>query len=290
MPLVVENFFPEGSDVLFCYVDEAGCTGTWVGDGSAAQPALVIAGLLIQQRFVIDISKAYIDLKREYLPGIFDGLSLREAVENEVKGANLRKLIRKRQLRAKPELKFIDGVLGLLEQFDVRILATLWPKTLGREFLGQAVYSKSTQELHQSLQTLLSSLGEQGQVIADSRNPQLNSVIASSVMSQRLKKGGDPFSCLLEVPVFANSQNHLMLQMADIMASTLLWPMCTQAFMAEEKSQFIRRQDRIIWLRHVSRIRKLAGISPGDLRGFHVNGQGRHIETMLWPKPHAAKK
>jgi hypothetical protein len=272
------------------YLDESGCTGTWSGDDSAAQPAIVVMGLLINQKHITAISQSFLRLKRKNFPELLAGLSLRHSMELEIKGSSIRSKIRKKKERAKTELKFLDQVLQLLSEYDVRILGSFWPKTFGKQVFGDALYSSAAQGIHSALQSHLARINQVGLVLADSRNDLLNSVVSGSILSQKLRASGDRFPNIVEAPGFVNSSHHAMIQMADIIASSILWPMCTQSFMQKEPSRLIRGQDMFIWSRYVSRVRKLAGITPGNFDGFHVNGQGRQIETLLWPKPHVPKK
>jgi hypothetical protein len=44
------------------------------------------------------------------------------------------------------------------------------------------------------------------------------------------RTGGDPYPALCEVPLFAASDNHAGLQIADLLASTLVFPMAAAAY------------------------------------------------------------
>jgi hypothetical protein len=69
-----------------------------------------------------------------------------------------------------------------------------------------------------------------GVVVADSRTPKLDAQVAHSVFTQKWRSGRDPYQPLLEIPLFANSQNHVGLQIADLLASTFVLPMAAIAY------------------------------------------------------------
>lgn len=64
-----------------------------------------------------------------------------------------------------------------------------------------------------------------GVLIADGRAHHQNIQVSHSVFTQKWRTGGDPFPSMLEVPVFSHSENHVGLQLADLIASTLVFPM-----------------------------------------------------------------
>jgi hypothetical protein len=70
----------------------------------------------------------------------------------------------------------------------------------------------------------------EGLVVADSRTPALNTSVAHSVFTQKFKLAGDEYEHILEMPTFGHSDNHAGIQIADLLASALLFPMATNAF------------------------------------------------------------
>ena len=61
-------------------------------------------------------------------------------------------------------------------------------------------------------------------VIADSRDPKANEAAAHSIYVEKFLAGGDKHPRILEMPTFGSSQNHIGLQLADIVCSALLFP------------------------------------------------------------------
>ncbi|WP_343049927.1 DUF3800 domain-containing protein [Burkholderia guangdongensis] len=54
-----------------CYIDEAGCSAALPAKKTNIQPLLVIAGLIVQQDALADITREFLALKRKYFPGSF---------------------------------------------------------------------------------------------------------------------------------------------------------------------------------------------------------------------------
>nr|WP_240655441.1 hypothetical protein [Paraburkholderia phosphatilytica] len=53
------------------------------------QPLLVIAGLIVQQDALADITREFLTLKRRYFPGSFKSIHLLDDVREEIKGSSL---------------------------------------------------------------------------------------------------------------------------------------------------------------------------------------------------------
>jgi hypothetical protein len=75
-------------------------------------------------------------------------------------------------------------------------------------------------------------MNDRGVVIADSRVPGQNVNVAHSVFTQKYRATGDPYPRILEVPVFGHSNNHVGLQLADVVGSALLAPTRLLFFLA----------------------------------------------------------
>lgn len=79
-------------------------------------------------------------------------------------------------------------------------------------------YTFAVQDLAVHFGQFLLEAGSHGVIIADSRNPGPNIEVAHSVFTQKWRTGGDPYPPLMEVPLFAHSDNHAGLQLADLVA------------------------------------------------------------------------
>jgi hypothetical protein len=264
------------------YLDEAGDDGTWMGDASGSQPAIAIVALMLESSKLRDITIDFLNLKRRFFPGKFDQPHLLDSILKEVKGSDLRAKIRNRGERAKTQLHFLDEVFDLLEKYDASLVATLWPKKLGEPVDGNALYTTAVQRLSGKFQGFLAAHDDYGVVIADSRIPKLNSSVAHSVFTQKFKSDRDAFQRVVEAPLFGHSDTHAMIQITDLLASAILWPILTQAFMANEPSRLIRKRDRLIWIRYAKRLRGISGLKAGWQTAIYVHGWG-YSKRVFFP-------
>lgn len=93
-----------------------------------------------------------------------------------------------------------------------------------------ASYGYAVQDIARHFSQNLESLGDTGVIIADGRSHQTNRKVAHSIFTQKWRTGGDPYPALREVPLFAASDNHAGLQIADLIASTLVFPMAATTY------------------------------------------------------------
>ncbi len=149
----------------------------------------------------------------------------------EIKGADLRRPFREQNRRSiRHATGFLDKTIGLLHSHDVRLVCRVWIKGPGEPFSPRSVYSFSVQALCDSFQAFLRAHDEMGLVIADSTMPQQNTIVSHSIFTGRYKQAGDRYPKLIEVPVFGHSDNHAGLQITDIVASALVFPICAYSF------------------------------------------------------------
>jgi hypothetical protein len=71
--------------------------------------------------------------------------------------------------------------------------------------------------------------GERGMVVVDSQTYQHNHQLAHSVFTQRFARKPS-HEQLIDMPVFGHSDNHAVLQMADLLCSALLAPIACAAY------------------------------------------------------------
>jgi hypothetical protein len=69
-----------------------------------------------------------------------------------------------------------------------------------------------------------------GIIIADSRVKRLNTQVAHSIFTQKFKSSGDLYDRIVELPTFAHSDNHAMLQISDFVCSSLITPLAIHAY------------------------------------------------------------
>jgi hypothetical protein len=215
-----------------CYIDESGCTGVLPTAFSPIQPLLVVGGLFLGSYELRSLTNAYLDLKGRYFPFLMPaGRPFLDRVLVEVKGADLRRDIRsgvRRELRR--AIGFLDDLVDLLEQHHTRIVGRAWIKGIGMPINGTSLYTSSIQAICRDFQDFLTGLNDYGVVIADGRSKAKNINVAHSVFTKKYQAAGDEYNRLAEMPTFGNSDNHVALQIADLLCSALLFPLAAYSY------------------------------------------------------------
>lgn len=260
-----------------CYVDEAGCPGALPSATSSVQPVLVIAALFVPQSQLALLTRDFLQLKRHFNPGLAPASSpWLDLAKNEIKGADLRRDLRVAgRNRRRGVNGFLDRVLRLLEQANCRLVARIYIKGPGGPFNGRAVYTSSVQALCTSFQHFLTVQDSRGFMVADSRTPALNSVVSHSIFTQKFKSTGDAYDRILEMPTFGHSENHIALQITDLLCSSILSPMATSTFCPGHiTSVHVHARDEDIRKLYANRIKALCYRYNDGLRpkgGLTVN-------------------
>ena len=133
-----------------CFIDEAGDLGA-LGNPPREndQPVLVITGLIVDQASLYDLTNDFLDIKRNYFPGLLYPSSRRlDRILPEIKGADVRRNVtRGTSAQQRHAIGFLDRVFELLDRHGVRLVARIWVKGIGVPFKGTAVYTSSVQEI-----------------------------------------------------------------------------------------------------------------------------------------------
>lgn len=213
-----------------CYIDEAGCTGELDGPGSAVQPAFVLSGLIVPARRIEGLTRSWIQLKQTYFSKrLPQGSSIHDWMITEIKGSDIRRMARG---TARNERRFahqfVGSALDILERHEACFLGRVFVKPIPGGFDGTAVYTSSVQAVCRGFQVCLHQNNDIGIVIADSRNKGKNTNVSHSIFTQRYAAAGDPYHRIIEMPTFGHSDNHAGLQLADVVCSTLLFPIAVQ--------------------------------------------------------------
>lgn len=139
------------------------------------------------------------------------------------------------------------------------------------------MYTYSIQALCKSFQNLLELENNHGIIVADSRNPYQNVGVSHSIFTQKFKATGDAYGRILEMPVFGHSENHVGLQLADILCSALLFPMATFTYCTGYmNSVHVHPKYKLIKERYAARVMNLQHryLDQGRYRGgITVNDQ-----------------
>jgi hypothetical protein len=218
--------------VQLCYVDESGKGETLTRADTRQQPVVVIAGVSLPEPRLPTIAHEWIQLKRTYLPAIrresrggwLDGIL------NELKGTTIRRGFRTAATvrQRKQAIGLLDGLVGLLERHDCRILGRIWVKPLEAPIAGMQLHFSSLQFICGAFDASLGD-DERGMVVVDSQTYQHNHRLAHSVFTQRFASTPS-HERLVDVPVFGHSDNHAGLQIADLLCSALLAPIACAVY------------------------------------------------------------
>ncbi|WP_240500654.1 DUF3800 domain-containing protein [Pseudomonas putida] len=214
-----------------CYIDESGDSQPILSNVDNKQPMLIIAGLFVDAQRISRITDEFICLKRRFYPRLFQGE--RHALNvllKEIKGSDLRSDIRKHPAThalVEHHFKFIDGVLGICKAHGIKLVARVWVKQYRQALEDRSVYTITAQNIAKRFQHFLVDQESRGMIIADFRDPARNRYVAHSIFTQKHKlgRGGDAYPSIEEVAVFGISDNHACLQIADLICSTILYPM-----------------------------------------------------------------
>jgi hypothetical protein len=192
---------------------------------------MVLLGLIIDAASVPAITRDFLALKRQHFPGRFASPHALDHILTEVKGSEILQMTRSQSRNKRRQAdRFRDGLLTLVEQHDCRIVGRVWIKEPGKPMDPEASYCYATQDISKHFSQYMASENEVGILIGDSRNHGTNLKVAHSIFTQKWRTAGDPYSALREVPLFAASDNHAGLQIADLIASTLIFPMAAAAY------------------------------------------------------------
>jgi hypothetical protein len=215
--------------MYICYMDESGCTGVLPSATSPIQPVLVLAAVIVDESRLHALTIDYLNLKQRFFPGKLPVTAeFLQWILAEVKGSEIRKRARSPNHRSRSHAyAFLDGFVGLLEQHAIRIIGRVWVKGIGKPFVGRSVYTSSVQHVCTYFDHFLATENDVGFLIADSRDPALNANVSHSIFTMKFKAAGDAFPRLVEMPSFGHSENHVGIQMADILCSAFLFPMAT---------------------------------------------------------------
>ncbi|MCO6005939.1 DUF3800 domain-containing protein [Actinoallomurus purpureus] len=222
--------------MYFCYLDESG--GCEPPDQTPnATPAMVILGLIIPARHIPALARDFLALKRRHFPGRFRCGPALDHVLTEVKGSDILQMTRKDSRDRRRQAKLVrHDLLKLVDGYGCQIVGRVWVKEKGKSLKSDPTYCYAVQDIARHYSKFLSEEHSKGVLIADGRTPGLNVTVAHSIFTQKWRTAGDPYPPLLEVPLFAHSDNHVGLQIADLIASTLVLPMAAAAYGAPPDS------------------------------------------------------
>ena len=221
------------SAVHVCYVDESG----GVEDPSShrtATPVMVILGLVIDHRQIASITMAFLQTKRQFFPGAKPGSGHHlDYVLAEVKGSEVRASLRSPRRDARRQaIGYLDKIVGMLTAHQVRLVGRVWVKAPGATLDPRSSYTSAIQDIARHFEHYLDGAGDPGFMVCDNRMVNQNAEVSHSIFTQKHRVAGDPLPRLVEAPTFGQSGNHVGLQLADLVASALVFPLAARTYCA----------------------------------------------------------
>jgi uncharacterized protein DUF3800 len=126
---------------------------------------------------------------------------------------------------------FLDNLMDLLEANGVSIAARIYVKQLGHTLRSKAIYTAAVQRLYDVYDHYLTTQEDYGSCLLDSRTKGLNVPVAHSIFTQKFKTA-PKYPRIIELPGFVHSDNHVGIQIADILCSALLASIAGQTYCA----------------------------------------------------------
>jgi hypothetical protein len=216
-----------------CFIDEAGDLGALRSPPSPNdQPVLVVGGLIVDVASLPDLTSEFLRLKHRYFPNLpYPSTQSLDRILPEIKGPDLRSNATRGNARQQHHaIGFLDRLLGLLRQHDVKLVARIWIKGLGSPFHATPVYTSSIQGICAYFDHYLAQSDGVGICIADSRNKFKNVSVSHSIFTQKFSFAARRYQRLVELPTFGHSENHAGLQICDLVCSALFYPIACFAY------------------------------------------------------------
>ena len=215
-----------------CYIDESGGFEAPNSDPSAT-PLMVLSGLIIRADRLQALTAEFLKIKKRYRPT--EDTKLLDYILIEIKGAALRSLIRSGGHRKQRyALGVLDQVVSLVEKYDIRLVGRIWVKEVDKQLRPRECYTLSIQNIADHFNSFLQEKAAHGVILCDGRMPHQDSQVSHSIFTRKHRRLGDAYPSLLEAPFFSRSHNHVGLQLADIVASGMLFPIAARVYCAED--------------------------------------------------------
>ena len=213
-----------------CYLDESGGCEAPDSDRSAT-PVMVLLGFIADAASVPALTRDFLALKRRHFPARFTSGYALDHILTEIKGSDILQMTRRRGRNPRRQAQRLrQELLDLVEAHGCQLVGRVWVKEPSKGMDPEASYCYAVQDIARHFGQYLEAQDVVGVLIADGRSHSTNMKVAHSIFTQKWRTGGDTYPALREVPLFAASDNHAGLQIADLIASTLIFPMAAAAY------------------------------------------------------------
>jgi hypothetical protein len=256
---------------------------------------MVIAGLVVDHADVPGITADSLRLKQVYFPGSLKGAThLLDYVLSEIKSTDVRQELRSASRNDnRHAISYLDKILALFEQYDAKIIGRVWVKQPATSLDQISTYTYAIQDLARHFDHMLQSQNDVGLVVCDSRMHPQNRQVSHNIFTRKHRRAGDALPRLVESPVFGVSDNHVGLQLADLLAGTFLFPMACRVYCqgCTAPSHMNPKYDKVRE-RYAVRLRRLQHLykdAAGRSRGGIVvsDARGRRPSRDLFAVPAA---
>jgi len=172
----------------------------------------------------------FLQLKKKFHPALAKPeVKLSDLITHEIKGSDLRKNVRDASRnRRRAVFSMIADTLSLLEDSNAKVVGEIHVK--GHDPLRPWVYAEVVARIAEQFEAQLRAAETPGAMILDARTKVKNVPSVHRMTTERFRAGGNPYPGLVESPVFGHSDAHVGLQIADLLASALLFPMACFAY------------------------------------------------------------
>jgi hypothetical protein len=163
-------------------------------------------------------------------------------------------------------------VLEPCTQNDVRLISKVFVKTIGQPNQHTAVYTSACQSLFRTFDHYLTTADDFGFCIADFRTTALNIQVAHSIFTQMFSTRQAQYPRIVELPTFGHSDNHVGVQVCDLLSSALIVPMAIHTYCTGHVAN-VHVQPRFSRIRgrYIARIQQLL-YRYQDTQGFWRGG------------------
>ncbi len=276
--------------MYICYVDESGGFEA-PNQAPGATPLMTFAGLIIHAGALAGLTTDFLDLKHRFYPGLRSVRNL-DLVLSEVKGSELRKRVRSQSReRRRHAIGVLDSTVNLIERYDLQLLGRVWIKEPKEALDPRSSYTFAIQDIARHFNHFLESRTDSGLVVCDGRAHSQDAQVSHSIFTLKHKQSGDALSRLVEAPVFGRSENHVGLQLTDILASGLIFPIAARVYCAAHVSgTHTHRGYDVLRTRFSARLRPRQHLyrdSSGRTRGGIVVSDklGKKSSSLLFKPP-----
>jgi hypothetical protein len=219
--------------MYIAYMDDAGDLGAVSNPPRHNdQPVFALSLLIVNQTRLSALVPEFLKIKRQFYPGLIPPAShFLAAVLKEVKGADIRRDIATgSRNNARQAARFLSEIIDLSIRSEIKIISKIFVKEIGQQISSTSVYTTACQSLFKSFDHYLSTVDDVGFCIADSRAKGLNVPVAHSIFTQMFSNKLAHYPRIMELPTFGHSDNHVGVQICDLITSGLIVPVAAHTY------------------------------------------------------------